>query len=103
MLCQGMLYYSEHGTKQCFLHHFADIDSRNDFNSETEQLISIWDLQYLKQQFADLIFAFGGRLMQRGELPQVGHVDHSTMNDEELSDLVMPIGTGVVQGDQATT
>ncbi len=71
------------------------------FNLQTEQWISIGDLGYLKQQFADLVFALSGRLMQWRELPQVGHV-HSTMKDEELSNLIMPIRTGIVQGNQTT-
>lgn len=57
---------------------------------------------HLEQQLADLIFALGGGLVQRRELPQVGHVDRGPVSDQQLGHLVVAVRTGVVEGNQAT-
>ena len=56
---------------------------------------------HLEQQLADLILPFGCGLVQRSELPQVGHVDGRSVSDQQLSHLVVTVGAGVVQGNQA--
>lgn len=40
--------------------------------------------------------------MERGEFPQVGHIDWSPVPHQELGDLVVSIGAGIVKGNQAT-
>lgn len=55
----------------------------------------------LEQQLADLVLALGGGLVQRRELPQVGHVDGGAVTHQQLGHLVVAVGAGVVQRDQA--
>lgn len=57
---------------------------------------------YLQQEFADVVFALGGSFMQGCELPEVGHVDHSTMKDQQLCHLQVTVGTGVVKRNQTS-
>lgn len=57
---------------------------------------------YFEQQFADLIFSFGCSLVERSELPQVGHVDRSSVSDQQLSHFIVTVGACVVKGNQAT-
>lgn len=55
---------------------------------------------HFEQQFADLIFALGCGLVQRRELPQVGHVHRSSVSDQQLSHLVVTVGARVVERNQ---
>lgn len=55
---------------------------------------------YLQQEFADIVFAFGGSFMQRCELPEVSHVDHGAVKNEQLCNFIMTVGTGVMERNQ---
>ena len=53
-------------------------------------------LNHLQQQFADLILALGGRLVQWRELPEVHHIDILHVAYQLLSYIIVAIGAGVV-------
>ncbi len=55
---------------------------------------------HFEQQFADLIFALGCSLVKRGEFPQVGHIDRSSVSDQQLSHFIVTVGACVVEGNQ---
>lgn len=55
---------------------------------------------HLEQQLADLIFAFGCSLVKWRELPQVGHIDRSSVSDQQLGHLIVTVGACVVEGNQ---
>lgn len=57
---------------------------------------------YLQQEFADVVFALGGSFMQGCELPEVGHVDHSAVMDQQLCHLQVTVGTGVMKRNQTS-
>lgn len=65
-------------------------------------LISVKHLMepHFEQQFADLIFAFGCSLVKRGEFPQIGHIDRSSVSDQQLGHFIVTVGARVVEGDQ---
>lgn len=56
---------------------------------------------YLEQQFDDLVLPLGGSLVQRGELPQVGHVDVGAVLHQKLRDLVVAVRARIVKRHQA--
>lgn len=56
----------------------------------------------LEQKLADLIFSLGGGLVERRELPQVGHVDRGPVSDQQLGHLVVTVGARVVEGNQTS-
>ena len=60
-----------------------------------------WVRAVPKQEAHDLVLSLCGCLVQRSELPEVGHIDRGTVLDEELCHLIVAVGAGIVEGHQA--